>query len=315
LVIGIYLEFEIWDLGFDKLNCCVDNVKMMSLTEFISSKNVILLDGAMGTRLSDFGLEMGGQNNVTHPQTVLDIHNEYAACGCDILITNTLTMNRIYIETHHLDISVQEVNQQGAKLAKSAAGNHSYVLGDISSTGRLLEPYGDLAEVDAYNAFKEQASLLATEGVDGFIIETMIDLREALCALRACKDAASLPIIASMAFANSKRGAVTVMGNTAQDCAKALTEEGVIAIGTNCGDLAPSQMASVVATMSKETSLPIITMPNAGIPTIEGNRTVFDFSADNFATGISECIKTGARLIGGCCGTTPEHIRALKKLL
>jgi 5-methyltetrahydrofolate--homocysteine methyltransferase len=287
----------------------------MSLSELILNKNVILLDGAMGTRLSESGLEMGGQNNVTHPQTVLDIHNEYADCGCDILITNTLTMNRIYIETHHLDTSVQEVNQQGAKLAKSAAGNHRYVLGDISSTGRLLEPYGDLAEEDAYNAFKEQASLLAAEGVDGFIIETMIDLREAQIALRACKAAASLPIIASMAFANSKRGAVTVMGNTAQDCANELAEEGVIAIGTNCGDLAPSQMASVVTTLSKETSLPIMAMPNAGMPALRGNRTVFDVSPDNFASGISECIKAGARLIGGCCGTTPDHIRAIKKLL
>jgi 5-methyltetrahydrofolate--homocysteine methyltransferase len=280
----------------------------MNIAEFISSKNLTLLDGAMGTRLSESGLEMGGQNNVTHPQTVLDIHNEYADSGCDILITNTLTMNRIYIETHHLDISVQEVNQQGVKLAKSAAGNHRYVLGDISSTGRLLEPYGDLSEEDAYNAFKEQASLLAAEGVDGFIIETMIDLREALCAVRACKAAASLPIIASMAFANSKKGAVTVMGNTAQDCANVLAKEGVIAIGTNCGDLAPSQMASVVKTLSKETSLPIMTMPNAGMPALSGNRTVFDVSPDNFASGISECIKAGARLIGGCCGTSPDHL-------
>lgn len=287
----------------------------MNIAEFISSKNVILLDGAMGTRLSEYGLEMGGQNNVTHPQAVLDIHYEYADCGCDILITNTLTMNRIYIETHHLDISVQEVNKQGARLAKSAAGNHRYVLGDISSTGRLLEPYGDLSEKDAYKAFKEQASLLAAEGVDGFIIETMIDLREALSALRACKEAASLPIIASMAFANSKKGAITVMGNSAQNCANVLAKEGVIAIGTNCGDLAPSQMASVVTTLSKETSLPIMTMPNAGIPTLRENKTVFDVSPDNFASGISECIKAGACLIGGCCGTTPDHIGAIKKLL
>jgi 5-methyltetrahydrofolate--homocysteine methyltransferase len=287
----------------------------MSFSDLISNKKVILLDGAMGTRLSDSGLEMGGQNNIKHPQTVQEIHREYAACGCDILITNTLTMNRIYIETHKLDVSVQEVNQQGVRLARSATENRQYVLGDIGSTGRLLEPYGDLPEKDAYNAFKEQASLLAAEGVDGFIIETMIDLREALCAIRACQAATSLPLIASMAFANSKKGAVTVMGNTAQACARALAEEGVLAIGTNCGDLAPSQMASVVKTLNKETSLPIVTMPNAGIPTIRGNQTVFDVSPQNFASGISECLKAGARLIGGCCGTTPEHIRAVKKIL
>ncbi len=187
---------------------------MEYLSEFILNKDVILLDGAMGTRLDDFGLEMGGHNNITHPKIVQDIHSEYAGCGCDILITNTLSMNRIYIETHQLDISVREVNLAGVKLAKSAAGSHQYVLGDIGSTGKLLKPYGDLSMEDALNAFKEQAALLAEGGVDGFIIETMIDLREALCALQACKAVSSLPIIASMSFANSQNGGHTVMGNS-----------------------------------------------------------------------------------------------------
>jgi methionine synthase I (cobalamin-dependent) len=287
----------------------------MNLADFILSKKVILLDGAMGTRLAESALEMGAQNNVTHPQIVLEIHKEYADCGCDILITNTLSMNRVYIETHQLDISVREVNLAGANLAKSAAGSHQYVLGDISSTGKLLEPYGDLSEEDAYSALKEQAALLAEGGVDGFIIETMIDLREALCALHACKEAASLPIIASMAFANSKNGGSTVMGNSARDCVKALAKEGVLAVGANCGDLGPSQMAVVVKSLHKETSLPVMSMPNAGIPKLIDNKTVFDVSPDRFASGIAECLAAGARLIGGCCGTSPAHIRALKDLL
>ena len=287
----------------------------MNLADFILSKKIILLDGAMGTRLDESALEMGAQNNVTHPQIVLEIHKEYADCGCDILITNTLSMNRVYIETHQLDISVREVNLAGAKLAKSAAGSHQYVLGDISSTGKLLEPYGDLSEEDAYSALKEQAALLAEGGVDGFIIETMIDLREALCALHACKEAAALPIIASMAFANSKNGGHTVMGNSAQDCAKALAENGVLAIGANCGDLGPSQMAVVVKILQKETPLPVMSMPNAGIPKLIDNKTVFDLSPDRFASGIAECLAAGARLIGGCCGTSPAHIRALVDLL
>jgi len=287
----------------------------MSLSEFILSKKVVLLDGAMGTRLADSELEMGGQNNVTHPQIVRSIHGEYADCGCDILITNTLTMNRIYIETHQLGISVREVNLAGAKLAKSAAGSHQFVLGDISSTGKLLEPYGDLPEEDAYNAFKEQASLLAEGGVDGFIIETMIDLREALCALRACKTVSSLPVMASMAFANSKNGGHTVMGNSAQDCARALDDHGVMAVGANCGDLSPSQMASVIKTLRKETPLPTLAMPNAGIPKLVDNRTVFDLPPNSFAAGISECLAAGARLVGGCCGSSPEHICVLKNLV
>jgi methionine synthase I (cobalamin-dependent) len=179
----------------------------------------------------------------------------------------------------------------------------------------LLEPYGDLSEEDAYSALKEQAALLAEGGVDGFIIETMIDLREALCALHACKEAASLPIIASMAFANSKNGGSTVMGNSARDCVKALAKEGVLAVGANCGDLGPSQMAVVVKSLHKETSLPVMSMPNAGIPKLIDNKTVFDVSPDRFASGIAECLAAGARLIGGCCGTSPAHIRALKDLL
>ncbi len=288
---------------------------MANISEFILSKDVILLDGAMGTRLLDFGLEMGGHNNISHPQIVQDIHQEYAGCGCDILITNTLSMNRIYIETHQLDISVREVNLAGVKLAKSAAASHQYLLGDIGSTGKLLEPYGDLSMEDALKAFKEQAALLAEGGVDGFIIETMIDLREALCALQACKAVSSLPIIASMSLANSQNGGHTVMGNSTRECARALSEPGVIAIGTNCGDLGPSQMASIIEILGKETSLPTLCMPNAGIPTLVETQTVFDLSPQSFAAGISECIDAGVRLVGGCCGTSPEHIRALKSLV
>lgn len=288
---------------------------MLSLSEFILSKDVILMDGAMGTRLDDFGLEMGGHNNITHPQNVREIHEEYAVCGCDILIANTLSMNRIYIETHQLDISVRQVNLAGVKLAKSAAGGHQYVLGDIGSTGKLLEPYGDLYKEDASSAFQEQAALLAEGGVDGFIIETMIDLREALCALQACKAVSSLPIIASMSFANSQNGGHTVMGNSTRECARALSEPGVIAIGANCGDLGPSQMASIIEILDTQTSLPTLCMPNAGIPKLVNDQTVFDLSPQSFAVGISECVDAGARLVGGCCGTSPEHIRALKSLV
>ena len=287
----------------------------MKLSEYIENKDVVLLDGAMGTQLATSGLEMGGHNNVTHPQQVLDIHREYVDCGCDILITNTLTMNRIYIETHRLGISVEDVNIEGARLAKSAAGSQKFVLGDMSSTGKLLSPYGDLDEKDAYSAFLEQATALAEGGVDGFIIETMIDLREALCAVQACQEAASMPIIASMAFAVSHNGGRTFMGNSARECAGALVNEGVVAIGANCGDLDPGQMASIITALRNETSLPILSMPNAGTPKLIDNQTVFDLSPEDFALGLDHCIQAGARLVGGCCGTTPAHIRALRKIL
>ncbi len=287
----------------------------MNLSEFLTNTEPILLDGAMGTQLAQAGLEMGGQSKVLNPKEVLAIHTQYADCGVHILLTNTLTMNRIYIETHNIDVDVREVNLTGVKLAKSAVREGQYVLGDISSTGKIIEPYGDLSESDAYEAFVEQATVLAEGGVDGFIIETMFDLREALCALRACRDVAPLPVIASMAFTTSKKGGRTMMGNSAKECATILTEAGASAIGGNCGDLDPLQMAEVVSLLQEATSLPIVAQPNAGKPKLVGNQTVFDMSPTEFASGISKCLQAGAQLVGGCCGTSPAHIRAVVEML
>ncbi len=269
----------------------------------------------MGTQLAEAGLEMGGQTSITHPDAVLAIHRQYVECGVDVLITNTLTMNRVNIESHNVGVDVRDVNLAGAKLAKAAVREGQYVLGDISSTGKMLKPYGDLLEEDAYAGFKEQAAILAEGGVDGFMIETMIDLREALCALRACKEAADLPVIASIAFNTVKNGGRTIMGNSAQDCAQALTEAGACAVGANCGNLDPFQMSEVVSKMRGATSLPLLAQPNAGKPRFVENRTVFDMSPSDFAAGIYKCLDAGARLLGGCCGTSPAHIRAMVELL
>ena len=288
----------------------------MNLLEFIlNNKKPILLDGAMATQLAEAGLEMGGQISITHPDAVLAIHRQYAECGIDVLITNTLTMNRVNIESHHIGVDVREVNLAGAKLARAAVRERQYVLGDIGSTGKMLKPYGNLLEEDAYVAFKEQAATLAEGGVDGFIIETIFDLREALCALRACKEASDLPIIASIAFNTVKNGGRTIMGNSAQDCGQALSEAGACVVGANCGNLDPFQMAEIISKMRESTSLPILAQPNAGKPRFVENRTVFDMSPSDFAAGIYQCLKAGAGLIGGCCGTSPAHIRAVAELL
>jgi 5-methyltetrahydrofolate--homocysteine methyltransferase len=172
----------------------------------LKNQEIILLDGAIGTELDKRGLMSGGRNNLDAPEAVLEIHREYAQCGCHALTTNTLTMNRIYIETHNVGVEVRDVNRAGAELARQAAGRNQYVLGDISSTGQMLEPYGDYRESQFQEVFKEQAQALAEAGVDGFVIETMFDLREALCALRACKDNFSLPVIVSIAFTTEEKG-------------------------------------------------------------------------------------------------------------
>jgi 5-methyltetrahydrofolate--homocysteine methyltransferase len=288
----------------------------MKLSEFLQQSKVLLLDGGMGTQLAKRGLEMGGQNSVSNPEHVLAVHQNYLQAGCNLLITNTLTMNRVYIETHGLGVDVKEVNLAGAQLAKQAIGDGGqYVLGDISSTGKLLQPYGDLSEEAAYETFKEQATYLLEGGVGGFIVETMISLQETLCALRACKAVADLPVIASLSFATTKRGGRTTMGDAAEKCAQALTEAGADAIGTNCGDLTPMEMAEVVATLKGATSLPIAAQPNAGKPRLEGDQTIFDMGPKEFAQGISVCIEAGATLVGGCCGTSPAHIKAVVNTL
>lgn len=287
----------------------------MSLSEKLKQKDTILLDGAMGTQLDKHGLMSRGRNNLDSPDVLLQIHREYAQCGCDALTTNTLTMNRIFVETHNVGVSVREVNKAGAELAREAAGRDRFVLGDISSTGQLLEPYGTYKESQFCDAFKEQAEVLAEFGVDALLIETVFDLREAVCAVRACKDICSLPVIASMTFTTEENGGRTMMGDSAEQCAKSLADAGADAVGANCGDLDPSQMAVVVSYLISATELPVIAQPNAGKPKLVGDKTVFEMAPEPFAAGIAECIRAGASLVGGCCGTSPEHISAVAEML
>lgn len=274
-----------------------------------------MLDGGMGTELEKVGLEMGGHNSATNPDAVLAVHKEYVDKGIDLLITNTLTMNRIYIEAHNVGVDVRDVNLGGAKLAKQATHEGQYVLGDMSSTSKMLKPYGDLAPEDAFTTFKEQAAILAEGGVDGFIVETMFDLEEALLAVKACKEVSDLPILATISFNTVDKGGRTIMGNTAKDCAERLTEAGASVVGTNCGDLDPFQMAEIVAMMREATTLPILVQPNAGLPRLVDGKTVFDMSPEDFAKGMEKCIQAGALLVGGCCGTSPAHIEALADIL
>ncbi len=288
----------------------------MTLSELLSNiERPILLDGGMGTELEKVGLEMGGHNSATNPDAVLAVHKAYVGKGIDLLITNTLTMNRIYIEAHNVGVDVKEVNLGGAKLGKDAVHDGGYVLGDMSSTGKMLKPYGDLAPEDAFATFKEQAAILAEGGVDGFIVETMIDLKEAILAVKACKEVSDLPIFATISFSTVNKGGRTIMGNTAKDSAEKLTEAGASVVGANCGDLDPFQMADIVAMMREGTSLPIIVQPNAGLPKLVGGKTVFDMSPEEFSKGMKKCIQAGAQLVGGCCGTSPAHIQALAEIL
>lgn len=284
----------------------------MDFLRLLKDKSVVLFDGAMGTQLDKKGLMSRGRTNLDAPQAVLEVHRAYVEAGCDALITNTLTMNRVYIETHNVGVSVRDVNRAGAELARQAAGRDLCVLGDVSSTGQLLEPYGTYKEAQFYDAFREQAGILAEAGVDGFMIETVFDLREALCALRACKENLRLPVVVCLAFQTDKSGGRTMMGDTAEQCARQLADAGADVIGANCGDLDPVQMSRVVAMLKTATDRPIVAQPNAGKPRLVEDRAVFDMEPAPFAEGVVACIRAGAQVVGGCCGTTPEHITAVR---
>lgn len=287
----------------------------MDFRKFSSDSKVILFDGAMGTELARRGLKMSGTNNLSNPNKVLEVHQEYIKAGTEVLITNTLTMNRISLESHGINIDVKEVNLAGVKLAKQAVNNGQFVLGDIGSTGQLLEPYGDYSEEQFYNNFKEQATILAEGGADGFIIETMIDLREAISALQACRAISNLPIIVSMSFSQVAKGGRTVMGNTVSEITGAVEKHGADAVGANCGELGLDEMAEIAKMYKEATSLPIIIQPNAGKPILVNDQTKFEMKPEEFAAGLQKCIDNGARMIGGCCGTSPDHIRAIKQRL
>lgn len=285
----------------------------MGFLSLLKTKPVVLLDGAMGTELDKRGLMGRGGASLEAPEAVLEIHQAYSRSGCDALTTNTLTMNRIYIETHNVDVSVDDVNRAGAELADRATGCNQYVLGNMSSTGQLLQPYGTYTETQFCVAFREQAKALADGGVDAFLIETMFDLREAVIALHACKEVSSLPTIVSIAFQTEDKGGRTMMGDTAGQCARQLTEAGADVVGANCGDLDPTQTAVVVGLLKDATDLPILAQPNAGRPRLVGDKTVFDMAPGPFAEGIARCIAAGAQVVGGCCGTSPDHIRAVAR--
>lgn len=285
----------------------------MTFEQLLKNSPVVLFDGGMGSLLAERGCKPGGMSNLSSPETVLNIHREYAEAGADILLTNTFTMNRINIQSHGLDLDVEEVNTAGVGLARRAAGRDKLVFGDIGPTGQLLEPYGSYSEEQFYENYAEQAEILAGEKVDGLIIETFTDLREALCALKACRDKTELPLILSLAFSAADKGGRTIMGSSVEEAARAAEDYRCAAVGANCGDLDPSGMAVIAGLYRNTTALPLMIQPNAGKPKLVGRETKYDMEPEQYADGVMKCIANGASIIGGCCGTTPAHIEAVAR--
>jgi 5-methyltetrahydrofolate--homocysteine methyltransferase len=283
----------------------------MNLAELLQQKRPLVFDGAMGSELSRRGLQPGCELNLSEPQQISAMHHEYTVIGVDFLTTNTFTANRIYLETHGQEGDLQAINRAGVELAREAAGPKQYVIGDIGPTGRLLKPYGEYAEEQFMENFREQALVMIESGADGLLVETMTDLREALCALKACREVTSLPVMVTLSYSTTDKGGRTIMGSGVAEAATELEKHGAAVVGANCGDLDPLQMAEIAALYRQHTSLPIMIQPNAGIPKLVGGKTVYGMNPTDFAAGVARCIENGASIVGGCCGTTLDHIRSI----
>ena len=271
------------------------------------AERVVIFEGAMGTLLQDAvaGVLSPDALNLERPDLVEGFHRTYAAIA-DVIHTNTFGANRIKLESVGLVDRVSAINGEGARLARSASPS-GLVGGDIGPTGKLVEPLGDLSFREAYEAFKEQAALLAEGGVDFLLIETMSDLREAKAALLAAREATDLPVIITMTFDENY---VTPTGTDPATAANVLSSMGAFAVGANCST-GPSAMIEVVGRMAQVTSAPIIVQPNAGLPELVDGKTVFRMGPEEFAGETAKSVAVGAAMVGGCCGTTPAHIETL----
>jgi len=270
----------------------------------------LLFDGAMGTMLMQKGVS-GPPGDPSSLAAVEEIHREYIAAGAEAVTANTFSLNEIYLAKQGLAADPDILIARQVEAALRAAQGKAYVFGDIGPAGELLAPYGTGEETAFYRAFLRQAKALAACGVHGFIVETFFDLREALIALRACREAADLPVIVSLTFSSAGRGGRTMMGDAAAHIAAKVCENGGDAVGANCGDLSLEETALVIGNM-KEAGLPLIAQPNAGKPVLGESGAAYHMTPEVFAQGMRSCLAAGARLLGGCCGTTPAHIAALK---
>ena len=272
-----------------------------------------IFDGAMGTMLQAGGLKPGAcpeLMNIEHPDVVKSIHEAYIKAGSTIIETNTFGASTIKLEHYGLADRMTELNTAAVKIAKSAAGERAKVAGSMGPTGRFIQPLGDLDFEAAYQVFYEQSQALAAAGVDYFIIETCIDIQEMRAALLAAKEAApKIPVICQLSYSEDGR---TVTGTDPQSAAVILAAMGADIIGVNCS-LGPEQLVPIVKTLAENCQVPISVQPNAGMPYLDNGETKFPMGAIEFGTWGRKLVEAGASFLGGCCGTTPEHIKELAK--
>ncbi|MCX7045037.1 MAG: homocysteine S-methyltransferase family protein [Candidatus Sumerlaeota bacterium] len=288
------------------------------IVEAVKAGRVLISDGAWGTFLQQKGLKPGQCPElwcVERPQDVLDIARSYIEAGADMIETNSFGGTRFKLKHYGLEGRAAELNEAAARISRAAAGEDRWVIASMGPTGKVLM-MGDVSEEEIYDAYKEQAMALAKGGADGLCIETFSATDEAAVAVRAARENTSCEVICTFTFERSPKGEFrTMMGITPAQAALAAVEAGAHIIGTNCGN-GFERMIDIVAEMRGACpEAPILVHANAGRPRNIGGKDVFPDTPEQMATLAPALVKAGAQIIGGCCGTTPAHIQAIKQAL
>lgn len=284
------------------------------LSELVRSGRRLVSDGAWGTFLQAKGLQPGECPelwNVERHDDIADIARAYIEAGADIVETNSFGANRVRLADFGLADRDAELNEAAARLSRQAAGENRHVIGSIGPTGRLLM-LGDIAEADVFDAFAAQAAALERGGVDAFCIETMAAIDEAQTAIRAAKSVSNLEIICTFTFQPDGDPPRTMMGHTPAETAQATLEAGADIIGANCGNGIAGMVAVVRALRAAAPDAPILVHANAGLPVVQNGAQRWPESPADMAARVADLLEAGASIIGGCCGTTPAHIRAIR---
>jgi methionine synthase I (cobalamin-dependent) len=289
---------------------------MATPAELVTASSCVLADGAWGTEFQKLGLEPGSSPerwNLEYPERVAQVARSYVDSGAQVVLTNTFGGSTFILARHDLADRLEEVNRRGAEISREAADGRALVFGSMGPTGKLLQT-GEVSEEEIRVSYSRQSEALWRGGADAILIETMIDVEEMKLAARAAREATPLPIVLSMTFDSGKEKTQTMMGVTPEQAAEQMERAGAWVVGANCG-LGPEFYVRVCRKLRAATTLPIWIKANAGIPQMVGTEVVYPQSPQTFGEFALQLREAGANVIGGCCGTTPAHIRHLGALL
>jgi 5-methyltetrahydrofolate--homocysteine methyltransferase len=286
-----------------------------SFAELLSARGVLVADGATGTNYQQMGLEPGAapeQWVVDAPDRVRELHRRFVEAGSELVLTCTFGATEPRLADGPLAGRGREVNVRAAELAREAVGHDRLVAGSLGPTGQLIEPYGTLTREVCVRAYAEQARALVDGGVDLLVLETFFALEEGVWAIEGAQSVTDLPIVASFSF---DQGTRTMMGLSPAEVVAAVEPLGVAALGANCGRSLKDTDDVVAEFLAAEPAPPLWVKPNAGIPRIVGDSVVYEAGPDDLATHVVGYVEQGARIVGGCCGSTPEHIAAVARAI